>query len=655
MADFPTSGYPPMIGRRLNIAEWRSYVANYDFGPIAPTRLVLHHTYVPNEAQWRGLASMRGMQSYYASLGWSAAPHIYAGPDGIWLFTPMREVGIHAGIGNSGVSNGVWWYSIGLETVGYFDYQRPAGKVWEHACAVMGVLSQRLGIPPRKLISFHRDYTDQKSCPGWAVTIDWVVSQVEAWIDNTSPPPPPPPGPIGKPTPTDEVIMDRLLNQSYSRRSAGYDVQWAFHQYAVQHSLGAPLANSKRITVDGKSYSYQPFARDTLFSEVPNWGSVQLLSELLAGSIPPSGLGRVLLEASYRDCGATFHADWSFHQYAISARLGPPLDPGGKISLDGVEYNFQSFGVDTLYNPIPDWSNVQQLSYLARSTRPDRVRLREALLAELYRRVGARYEPGWSFHQLARTENIGAPLSDAYGIDIEGTPYNIQIYTLDTLFNIIPRWSEVRRLTELIAAQSPTLGRALLGAASVAPALLSAMSVAPVRQAGNWEPPSRPPFLILHHTSKLPISAYSPRDNAAIRLIVLHGDPGPAKTTLDRMTSLGSDTSTHYYIPQGGSIYRLVADELAAWHLGKTDTDAQRGRLNRISLGIVLERPKDTPPESDAYSTQRAALRWLIADLARRYALPPNAVVRWRDLEGYQPYLHSERPLDDINLGLLVV
>ncbi len=31
----PTSGMPPMIGRRLSIPEWLTYVAGYDFGPIA--------------------------------------------------------------------------------------------------------------------------------------------------------------------------------------------------------------------------------------------------------------------------------------------------------------------------------------------------------------------------------------------------------------------------------------------------------------------------------------------------------------------------------------------------------------------------------------------------------------------------------------------
>jgi hypothetical protein len=174
----PTTGMPPMIGRLLSIPQWLSYVAGYDFGSIAPSRLVVHHTLVPTVSQWTGLRSLQGIQRFYGAKGWTAAPHIFVGPDGIWLATPLKDVGIHAGTGNSGVSNGKFWYSIGCEIVGDYDSVRPSGAVWEGAKAVIGGLSRRLGIAPGQLISFHRDYTNQKSCPGWPVTKDWVVAEV---------------------------------------------------------------------------------------------------------------------------------------------------------------------------------------------------------------------------------------------------------------------------------------------------------------------------------------------------------------------------------------------------------------------------------------------------------------------------------------------
>ncbi|NOK59135.1 MAG: N-acetylmuramoyl-L-alanine amidase [Chloroflexi bacterium AL-W] len=185
--DYPTTGSPPMIGVGLTIGEWLEYVERYDFGPLPPTELVLHHTYIPNEKQWRGLTSMRGMQRFYAGKGWGSAPHIYVGPDQkIWLFTPMYNVGIHAGTGNSGRVNGKFWYSVGIEMVGFFDDKRPSGAVWEGTKAVLGGLCRRLNIRPEE-ITFHRDYTNQKSCPGWAVTHDWVHSEVAQWLGQAVP------------------------------------------------------------------------------------------------------------------------------------------------------------------------------------------------------------------------------------------------------------------------------------------------------------------------------------------------------------------------------------------------------------------------------------------------------------------------------------
>lgn len=180
-----TTGDPPMIGRCLDLPAWRAYLASYDFGSIPPSFVVLHHTWRPTRAQWRGIQSMKGMQRYYAGLGWHAAPHLYSAPDGIWLFTPMYDPGIHANWGNAGYKHKqLQWYSLGLEMVGNYDTERPSGMVWEQSVEILGGLSIRLGMKPRSLLYFHRDFNTQKSCPGWAVTKDWVISEVERWLDE---------------------------------------------------------------------------------------------------------------------------------------------------------------------------------------------------------------------------------------------------------------------------------------------------------------------------------------------------------------------------------------------------------------------------------------------------------------------------------------
>lgn len=170
-----TEGSPPFLMRRLGLDDWAAYVAGYTFAWRLPSRIVLHHTWRPTGAAWRGLVSMRAMQRYYHGLGWTSAPHIYAAPDGIWLATPLSRIGIHAGAGNGSLAQG--WYSIGVEMVGDFDEKRPDGPTWQHTRAVLSGLRARIGRPLGTVLSFHRDYST-KSCPGHAVTRDWVLGQL---------------------------------------------------------------------------------------------------------------------------------------------------------------------------------------------------------------------------------------------------------------------------------------------------------------------------------------------------------------------------------------------------------------------------------------------------------------------------------------------
>lgn len=602
-----------MIGRSLTIPQWLDYVAKYQFGQLKPSKVVLHHTWRPTIQQWRGLASMQGMQRYYAGKGWTSAPHIYVGPDGIWLFTPLKDIGIHAGTGNGSLRAG--WYSIGVEMVGDYDRERPSGAIWDATKAVLGGLAKRLSIAPETLIAFHRDYSP-KSCPGWAVTKEWVFGEVKAWLGNTAPPPPPPPGPIG-PTPPDvEELGEALLDQSYARRSEGYNSSWAFHQFAVEKNLGYPTAKSQRLQHGGKTYNYQPFARDTLFCEVPNWGDVQRLSELLGGSIPPDGsLGRALLDGAYATGGSKFRPDWAFHQYAVAGQtLGPPLETSKTLTVDGAAYSYQVFAADTIYNKGTDWKNIQRLSALANATNPAQVKLRDALLAATYSAAGQHYRGDWAFHQLARKWNLGAPLGKSEPVTVGGKQYNFQVYATDTLYNLVPNWSDVKRLSALFGPK-----QAVLGAPTPVAALLARDSVL----APDWGA-----FHIQRYgVAGMAPSAFGSRSGSKIRLLVLHGDPGPAAATLERMAVPGAAAMTHYYVAADGAIYQLLDDQYAAFHSGMATWSGARRNINRLSLGISLERPPAGYTPAALH-----ALAWLLETLRARYDIPVAGVMRWGEL-----------------------
>lgn len=192
-ADFATIGSPAIIGRRLTIAEWRVYVDRYIFGDLEPSRVVLIGTDNTPEladlAEWRGGQTIRAIQSSLGVFQMQAGSHIIVAPDGIWLFTPMSHGGQHSLSGDGGMNeDGTSWYSIGVEIVGSYDEGRPEGAAWENAKAVMGALSQRLDISPGELITLQRAFFTTKSSPGGAIDRDWVVAEVESWIESNPAP-----------------------------------------------------------------------------------------------------------------------------------------------------------------------------------------------------------------------------------------------------------------------------------------------------------------------------------------------------------------------------------------------------------------------------------------------------------------------------------
>ena len=454
--DFAPSGTPPMIGKMLTPAEWLDYIASYQFGPVMPSKVVLHHTWRPTVAQWQGSTSMQGMQRFFAEKGWTAAPHCFAGPDGIWLFTPLREIGVHAGTGNGSFAKG--WYTIGLEMVGDYDAARPTGKVWEHTLAILGGMSLRLGIPPKQLISFHRDYST-KTCPGKAVTPDWVVLEVEAWIKRTGKLPPIKVGAIGTPNTDIAQLQKSLIANSWRMRGDEYDPLSPIHQMAVEQHLGVPIAKERQATFNNKTYTIVPFARDTLFMEIPGWNRPGSMWQTIGDTIPADKtFERFLLDETLRIGGTGFRPENPFHLFLFANHdIGPPLAPAGMREINGQMYVFQVFSGDTIYvrgdDPSKvDWKKMAFLSDLGGAIDAWTVTLRDTLLSETYKLMKVAYDPKQQIHHLAREWGIGAPIGPSSPIQIGAAQYTYQVYALDVLFSKAPNWSVVHRLGTALAS-----------------------------------------------------------------------------------------------------------------------------------------------------------------------------------------------------------
>jgi N-acetylmuramoyl-L-alanine amidase len=82
-------------------------------------------------------------------------------------------------------------------------------------------------------------------------------------------------------------------------------------------------------------------------------------------------------------------------------------------------------------------------------------------------------------------------------------------------------------------------------------------------------------------------------ENSIIDCIIIHyTGMKSAAAALDRMCEAASNVSAHYCVDEAGQIYNLVADEMRAWHAGKSFWDGGSAinieNLNNNSIGIEI-------------------------------------------------------------------
>lgn len=175
-----------------NLDQFRSYVFSLPKPPWM-RRVIMHHTWKPVQADWRGLQSMDALERYYRDQvvwydkngvkhkGWPAGPHLFvctgspnpALYDGIFQGTPINVVGVHAGECNDG---------IGLEDVGTFDQQPWGADLRALNIGVVQALLDWTDLTPDRVFG-HRDCNSPKTCPGSAVDLNQFRRElsVEPW------------------------------------------------------------------------------------------------------------------------------------------------------------------------------------------------------------------------------------------------------------------------------------------------------------------------------------------------------------------------------------------------------------------------------------------------------------------------------------------
>ena len=160
----------------LTLAQFRDMLARFPFSR-AVSVVHMHHTWRPNRAQYKGLASIDAMHEFHTKeRGFSdIAQHITIAPDGtIWTGRNWNKAPASATGHNGSEQSGPFMFEmIGDFDTGQDPFDDPQrSTVLEVIAAVQG----RFRLPPEAL-RFHRQMA-QKSCPGTGIDLDEVVEAV---------------------------------------------------------------------------------------------------------------------------------------------------------------------------------------------------------------------------------------------------------------------------------------------------------------------------------------------------------------------------------------------------------------------------------------------------------------------------------------------
>jgi len=300
-------------------------------------------------------------------------------------------------------------------------------------------------------------------------------------------------------------LRNFLWSETWKQRAGSTKQDTAFGFYAAKFGLGAPMAPNAppAVSVGGKAYNIQVFAKDVIYNEGSDWGGVQSYRKSLEGRTGPDDLGLALLAASFdasikaseAKMGApfthtkTFRSDWRFHIVVANSALGPAISDNYILNADQ-QYAFQVFAGDTLYTPMNEQTGFYQLS-LTEPSHPAYQKLWE----ETYKYAKAAYDPNNPFHQRAVADKLGTPLTGVYQAGHAGVTYTIQVFAFDTLY--AGPDGQIKRMSELplipaIAGWNPTAPKVTPPAAPAytppppAPAQIGKFN--PTPNDPNWPP-----------------------------------------------------------------------------------------------------------------------------------------------------------------------
>lgn len=363
----------------------------------------------------------------------------------IYQLVQDKDIAWHAGVSFWQGESDANRFSIGIELENLNDGRDKYPQAQQDALLwLVRNKVQQYSIPRSRLVR-HAEIalppgrkTDPRGFP-W----DTFVSQVYSGGIQPGPPPPPSPAP-----PTNLVLRTALIDAAYRRVRSVYHPDWALHQFALAQRLGPPLMPLLRFKAEGKDWVAEIYGVDAICSPTSTWNDIRRLSQLPGGELKTNFRAVV-----YQALGATYHADWAFHQYADRNPIGVPLSESFRVSLStGENYSAQMFSLDTVISPYGQWDVIFPLSNLldAPNLEPRDAELRDTMLTRQFQRIGNQYRPDWAMHQATVKLGLGAPLTGQEQITLGPQGYVTQSYGRDVLYSPVGDWGVVKQLSELL-------------------------------------------------------------------------------------------------------------------------------------------------------------------------------------------------------------
>lgn len=134
----------------------------------------------------------------------------------------------------------------------------------------------------------------------------------------------------------------------------------------------------------------------------------------------------------------------------------------------------------------------------------------------------------------------------------------------------------------------------------------------------------------------LPSSNFGPRKpvagEARVRHIVMHyTGMTSCQAALDRLRDTKAEVSAHYVLDEDGALYRLVNEEMRAWHAGTSFWQGLRD-INSTSVGIEIVNPGHDYGYRAFPKAQIETLIALASEIMDRHGIAPCDVLGHSDI-----------------------